>query len=365
MNVDYPRVLVGALATVIVLTLVVAASTSTAAFGVFNPAWDGAGQLRDVAEEGGANATVIVNTDAYGDVRPNRSVAVVLAPDAYGEDAATVRRFVRAGGTLVVAEDVGPGGNTLLSAVGAGARVDGRPVRDDRHHYRSPALPVATTVATADENVTNGSVTTGPAVNGSATTAGNATLTTGVERLTLNHGSVVRPNGARMLVRTSEFAYLDANRNEQVDDGESLGSHPVVTVERVGEGRVVVVSDPSLFINAMLDRPDNRQFAANLLASETVLLDYSHAGAQPPLALALLRVRGSPLLQGSLLALGVGVVLGGSRLLRRDDAGPTRHTPDVDRLADYLASERGWDPDRVRRLTTGVWGRDSQEADDE
>lgn len=344
-RVDYPRVLLAALGTVLVVAVVIAATTSTAAFGAYNPAWDGAGQLRSVAADGGANATVVLNTSTYGEVDPERTVAVVLSPEtAYGADTARLRRFVRRGGTLVVAEDVGPHGNALLAGVGAAARFDGRLVRDENHYARSPALPVATNVTDANAS---------------------ANLTTGVEQLTLNYGTVLVPNDATVLVGTSEFAYVDENRNEQVDDGEPLRSYPVVTVEAVGEGRVIAVSDPSLFINAMLDQPDNRPFAANIMDRERVLLDYSHAGAQPPLTVALLQVRDSAVLQGGLLALGVGIVLGASRLLGRESPSATSGGPDRDRIARYLARERGWDAERVRRVTEGVWGRASQEDDNE
>ncbi|WP_255196477.1 DUF4350 domain-containing protein [Halorarius litoreus] len=344
-TVDYPRALLASLAVVLFVAVVVAASTSSAAFGVYNTAWDGAGQLQDVAEEGGANATVVLNTSAYGSAEPNQTVAVVLSPnEAYGRDAEALRQFVRNGGTLVVAEDFGPNGNALLESVGATARFDGRIVRDEKNYERAPALPVA-------DNVTD------------ANTTGN--LTDDVESVALNYGTVVQPNDATVLVGTSEFAYLDANRNEQIDDGEPLRSYPVATVESVGAGRVVAVSDPSLFINAMLDREDNRQFTANLLDRETVLLDYSHADGQPPLTVAVLQVRGSPALQGGVVALAIGLVFGGSRLFGRGESDSRRYTPDGDRVADYLARERGWDAERVKRLTTGVWGRNPQEDDNE
>jgi hypothetical protein len=340
-RIDYPKVLLGALATVLVIALVVAASTSTAAFGVYNPAWDGAGELRSVAASQGAEATVAINTSAYETVTPNETVALVLSPElAYGNDSARLRRFVRQGGTLVVGEDFGPQGNAVLEAVGATARFDGRLVRDERRLDRGPSLPHATNVS--EPNATTGN------------------LTAGVNRLTLNYATVIEPGNATVLVGTSEFSYLDGDRDGEVGD-EPLRSYPVVTVESVGEGRVIAVSDPSLFINAMLDRGGNRQFTANLFSTERVLLDYSRAGGQPPLTVALLTVRGSPLLQGGLLALAVGVVVWGTNVVTHGRA-TDESTREVhrERLVRYLVRERGWDAERAERLTTGVWGRGAE-----
>ncbi|SFK65091.1 protein of unknown function [Halogranum rubrum] len=284
---DYPRLLLVSLIGVVALAIIVAASTSTAAFGVYNSAWDGASGLQAEADAVGTESEIALNTTAYETADANRTVAVVLSPETRynATDTQRVQQFVESGGTLVVAEDYGTHSNDLLATVGASASVTGQPLRDERNSYRSPAMPIAT-------NVTNDS------------------LTANVSQLTINHGTVVEPNGADVLVRSSEFSYLDANRNEQLDDSESLQQYPVVTTESVGDGRVVVVSDPSLFINAMLERPGNQQFTQNLFgAHERVLLDYSHAGKQPPLAVGLLTVRESPLLQVLLGALGLGAII--------------------------------------------------------
>lgn len=275
MTVDYPRALLAALTVTVVVAVAVAAGTSGAAFGLYNPGWDGTSDLRGIAEDAGAEVTVARNVSAYADVAPNGTVAVVLAPgSAYGPgEAAAVRSFLEAGGTLLVADDVAGPANDLLSDVGASARLDGRRLRDDQHHYRGPALPVAGDVA-------------------------DHAYTRDVDALTLNHGTAVVPRGARPVANTSELAYLDADGDGAIGDGEPIGPFPVATVEPVGDGRVVVVGDPSALINAMLDRPGNRAFAAALFsAHERALLDVSHAGALPPAAYALLVLRESVVLQ--------------------------------------------------------------------
>ena len=225
---DYPRALLATVAVVVLVVLVVGASVSTVSFGLYNSRWNGASALQEQAATVGTEADVVRDTDAYGGVPANETVAVVLSPsEPYTEaEAADVRRFVRRGGTLVVAEDVREHSNDLLAAVGADARVEGALLRDKQFNWRSSALPVATNVS-------------------------NHSLVANVSQLTLNHGTAVRPNGATVLVSSSEFGFLDTNDNGDIDADERLGTYPVATVESVGQGRVVVVSDPSIAINAM------------------------------------------------------------------------------------------------------------------
>jgi hypothetical protein len=363
-DVGYPQAALVALLLATLLGVGVAASTSTASFSVYNAKWDGASDLRELADAPNTTVELIQSTERYGGVTPSETVAIVLSPDDPYTDVERrrVRAFVRAGGTLVVAEDYDPGGNRLLEAVGARARIDGRPLRDERFAGPSPAFPVARNVSAHP-------------------------LTAGVDRLVLNHGTSVSPNGATVLVRTSEYAYLDANGNGELDATESMHRYPVATVESVGDGRVIATGDPSLFINAMVERDGNRRFAENALTAEsTVLLDYSHAAALPPLAALRLSLQNSWLLQMLVGVLGIGAIAAWGRRRtgggvagrviawlrpRRRGAGGFRdgkHPLDVDedRLRAALTEKHpDWDDDRLRRVTQGIMARRDERRDDD
>lgn len=280
-----PRLVLYALAITVGITLVVAASTTTAAFGAYNLEWDGTSDLREHADEQ-AVSNVTLETAAYETASANETVAVVLAPEEpyTANDSQRVQRFVEAGGTLVIADDFGPHGNDLLADIGADARFNGSPLRDERHYYRSPSLPVAT-------NVTN------------------TTYTRDVRQLTLNYPTAVDADSAAVIATTSEFAYLDHDATGNLSSTDELGAYPVVTAESVGDGRIIAVGDPSLFINGMLTRPDNEAFAVGLMSErERVLLDYSRTGDQPPLAVASLALRSSPPLQIGVSVLSIVAV---------------------------------------------------------
>ncbi|WP_227356300.1 DUF4350 domain-containing protein [Haladaptatus salinisoli] len=342
LDAEYPKLLLLALAVVTIGALFVAMSTSTASFSSYNSAWDGASKLQSEASATGADSKIVRKTAMYDDANPNGTVAVVLSPDTPYRPAerADVKEFVQNGGTLIVAEDFGPHSNPLLRSLGAKTRVDGQLVRDERYNYRSPAMPVARNV-------------------------GNRSLTRGVERLTLNYGTVVRPHNATVLANTSEYAYLDANRNGNLDADETLATHPVAATERIGDGRVIIVSDPSLFVNAMLDRSGNRAFVRQIFEGHsTVLLDYSHANELPPLALAVLTLRTSPLLQIVVGACGIGMLALWVRrpelprrlaeFRRNDVADSTPRVGEREMVAYVEKRHPEWDSERVERVVESL-----------
>lgn len=344
-----PRLVLGALIGAVVLTIFVTAGTSTASLGAFNTNWDGTSGIRTTAEKADTSVTIARNVSTYATVPPNQSVAFVLSPDeSYGAETARLRSYVRSGGTLLVAEDYRSNGNEILAAVGATARVDGRPLRDEQRAGPSPAFPKAS------------------ANNSHPTTAD-------VNTLVLNHGSVVEPGNATVLANSSSFSYLDTNGNEALDDSETLTSRPVVTTERVGQGTVIVVSDPSLFLNSMLERGDNRRFLRAVIGEkEHVLLDVSHSVSVPPLVALQLSLQDSPVgivLVGMLSVTAVLVVASSPEkpLWIRDRGGtPADSTLSQD---DVLATLRNrhpdWDEERIQRVTDSLIQTDTNDRTDD
>ena len=337
-DIDYPRALLAALAVTVFIALLVAGSTSTAAFGTYNPSWDGTAALRERATTAGIDSEVVTDTSEIAAGPAEGTVAVVFSPDRRysAADVAHLSEFLEHGGTVLVADDYGRYANSLLSRLGANTRINGTPLRDERNNYRSAAFPVTTAVS-------------------------NHSLVANVSGLTLNHGTVLRPNGATVLVNSSSFSYLDTDRNGQLGGTETIGRHPVATVERVNGGRVVVVSDPSVFINAMIDRPGNAEFVENLFAgSERVRIDASHTADVPPLVRTLMILRESSSAQLLVGVAGLALVAlssRGSEIVARIrhllDRSPDRsHRPSpADLDAAVRARHPEWDPERVRRIT--------------
>lgn len=343
-NARVPQVVLALLVVAVAAVLVGAASTSASDFSAYNPDWNGVSDLRSMGDDG-MRVTAAAATRAYGRADPDRTVAVVLAPEsAYGQrDLVALRAFVAEGGRLVVAGDGSAATDRLLGGLGASARLDGRPLRDVRSNYGSPAMPVATGVENGS-GVVNGSGDAGRSGVANGSLVGNASS------VTLNYGTAVRPNGASVLVNTSEYAYLDADRDGALGPNETLGTYAVATVEPVGDGRIVVVGDASVFINAMLDRPGNREFARGLLSGRThLLLDYSHANGLPPLRRAVFALRRSTAGQLVVGALAVGAV---AVLAHWRDVEPTGEDSNRPGRASY-PNLVGWIPRRWRGVVPG------------
>lgn len=280
-----PRLLLVSLSGLLFIILLVGVSTSTAAFSPYNANWDGTGEFRQLASSTG-DSTIVTNTSQYTQVNSSDAVAFVFAPEEeYSPtDVAVVRQFVLSGGTLVVADDYGAIGNRLLGDIGANASFDGRILRDNRNNFRSPSTPVV-----ADPS--------------------NHELVSNVESITLNYGTAIESSGTTPLINSSEFSYLVTTENETLNDADKLQQSPVATVESIGQGQVIAVGDPSIFINSMIDKSDNRQFAVNLIEYQPdVVFDQSHTSSPPPLVQLVLTLRSSPLLAAGLLTILIVVI---------------------------------------------------------
>lgn len=364
-----PQIVLLLLVCVLAGTLIGAAGTSTASFGAYNPQWDGTSDFREHVDTH-AESQLIVDTAAYDTQNATDTVAIILAPTtSYApNESQRLRSFLQRGGTLLIADDFGQQSNPLLESLGADARFSRLQLRDEQQYYRGPALPIAPNVS-------------------------ETPFTKGVTQLTLNGATAVEPGNATPVVTSSPVAYLDRNATGTFSPGDELGAYPVVTVESVGTGQVIAVSDPSLFINSMVTQPDNQVFVTRLAEThDRVLLDYSKATPLPPIARGLLLLRSSAPLQvgAGLTTLGVwllirwrsqrtrsvpavaerllpATVLAGLPLWLRDSGGD-RHSVDLDEATLRTAVRQQYptlDPTQLQQVITAVLSERQRDEEDE
>ena len=354
---SYPKLLLVALVVALVLTAVVLMSMTTAGFSAYNPGWDGTSEFRELADDR-SELTVGTTAGHYGTLEADTATAIVMTPESEYDETETeqVRTFVEDGGTLVVADSFGSHGNQLLSDVGANARFDGALLRDEQHYFRSPAMPVANNV---DSH---------PTVRN-------------VDQLTLNYGTTVQSNGAIPIVTTSSFGYLDRDGSGSLSDDEAIGNHSVVTVESVGDGTIIAIGDPSIFINAMIDEPDNRVFSNNLVGSgDQVLLDYSHGASNPPLVSAMVTLQNVPTVAAIVGVIAVIIAAYAGGLYSRSNR---RRSTDRDVVDEAIATDQlpaavepevlrvqlrkrypNWDDKQINRAVTSIVHRRERLADE-
>ena len=172
-----------------------------------------------------------------------------LSPDELEE----ISTFVSEGGTLVLADDYGYG-NQTLEYLGLKARFSGQPLLDPLSNYKNKWFPLIS------------HLTPDP-------------LTLYTERLVLNHATCLTDvEAGNILARSSSFSFLDLNDNQIRDDDELTGPLPVISRHNLDSGQVILVADPSLFINSMQPMESNYTFIQNIAAITTteLLIDQSH-----------------------------------------------------------------------------------------
>ncbi len=200
---------------------------------------------------------------------PETSILISVPYLQYSSDELEkIRVFVDGGGTLLLADDYGYG-NQLLEHLGVTMRFNGKPMLDPLFCYKTQWFPKITEF----------------------TKPGDFQL------VILNHATALQNVPATQVIAwTAESSYIDFNENLTWDKGEIKGRLPVAAKTSVGRGTLIVVGDPSLMINTMVNRADNFAFINHLLEDrneKNVLFDISHL-SQTPLdtsKTALIRIR--------------------------------------------------------------------------
>jgi len=251
------------------LTMFSPVVSTTEDFSIFNTGWNGTSQLAVLTYETGKFVPSFKTETSGTDITiaamglselaldpATDAVAIVGPSDDFSEsEGQLIGAFLRAGGVVLVADDFGSG-NSLLESVGAASRFSGKLVID-LSFEKKPQFPVCYDLRVDD-------------------------LTRNVSLLQLNYpSSITLGAGASGLAFTSSASWLDNNGNGLQDYGEPWGPFPVIAKEQVGQGTLVLLSDPSVLINGMRELLDNARFADNLVSyissSRTgVFFDESH-----------------------------------------------------------------------------------------
>lgn len=232
----------------IILTVVIWSLPSTGDFQPNNPSWNGFNNTSSILPV--SPLQTLKELPALAD-----ETTLLLIPylDFTGSELEELSDFINRGGTLILADDFGFG-NHALDYLGLKARFAGHPLVDPVYYYRNPSFPRIIDIKP------------GP-------------ITGDVEVLTLNHAtSLLNIEEDDIAAMSSLFSFLDANGDGKKDELESAGPLPVISQHSLGHGKIILISDPSIFINSMNDIGNNDAFLGNLsaLAAPTMVIDQSH-----------------------------------------------------------------------------------------
>ncbi|MGY5876516.1 MAG: DUF4350 domain-containing protein [Candidatus Thorarchaeota archaeon] len=247
-------------------------------FSIYNTNWNGTSNFRIDIEEAGYEVTAIETSMSIVYRYNGSAILTIMGPvrDFTFDAVLTIYDHLRMGGSVLIADDFGTANssffwlNQMLTTLMPGSLPEGVTgflsytdgVLFDLDSYgKSPIYPI---IQTFSRSSTGGAITQG------------------VNRLYLNWASTLSPTcmlgspGVGLAWTTvrawCETNITNAETNPYPDEDEWAGILPVAGALAVPpvegaprEGRLVAVSDPSLFTNDMLDRGDNRRFANNII----------------------------------------------------------------------------------------------------
>ncbi len=235
---------------ILVATLTVLASIyyspPTDDFEPGNPFWNG---LSTASED--LNLTELGDLASLRYYDPRTSALLIVGPSEpfSQEEVGAIADFLSGGGLVIVADEFGTA-NELLDTLGVGVRLNGSLLLDPLFRERSARLPKIFDAAGLQAN--------------------------GSQAVAMNFATVIEGSAGDVLARSSAFSFLDLDADGEWDEGEPRGPFVVAAETRYGGGRIVLISDSSVLINAMVRLGGNLEFVRGLSENRTILLDTSH-----------------------------------------------------------------------------------------
>jgi len=215
-----------------------------------NEEWNGCSKVVNASR----NSTLLFS---YGEALAEHTLFAIVGPGLgfSQKEAAYVRIFLESGGTVLLADDIGKG-NSLLESLAVPARFSGQLIDDLLYYSKRPDFPLITDFSASPltDNVT-------------------AVLMNRPSFLQVENSSVVA-----VIASSSLFSFVVENGGGQPGANEMLQSYPVMASVRIGKGLLVLVSDPSVFTNEMIDFYDNMRLFRNILriGGGSIAFDVGH-----------------------------------------------------------------------------------------
>jgi hypothetical protein len=228
--------------------LVVHLSSNTMEFSRYNNGWNGTSSFFSDLDR--HHTRDISDPDTLAG-QPNNTILLIIAPyrDPTAQELAAYREFLDKGNTIFLADDYGTG-NEILTGMGSRISILHGNLSSLDQQYPDPYTLVA--YPSADESPISLP-----------------------EDMVLDRAAPLE--GGSPLVFTSVMSWNDINGDRRLNLGEEMGTFPVMANESIGPGQLIVLSDPSIFINSMYlpeENANNRYLIQNLTSrGGPVLID--------------------------------------------------------------------------------------------
>jgi Domain of unknown function (DUF4350) len=183
----------------------------------------------------------------------SKSTILIIGPakEISQGDANFLKIFVAGGGELVIADSSGFS-NSLLSEMGLGIKISSGVLVDSLYNWKSPEFPIGFATPDASQYRFMDNV--------------SAAAFDSVSPLTITSSS------AQALVVSSDQSELVNSSGSSVISGP----FPLIAVQTIGNGFVVVIGDSSFFTNSVIVNANNMVLAKGVFSNTKVYLDTSH-----------------------------------------------------------------------------------------
>ena len=259
---------------------------SIADFSIENTAWNGLSNLSVVNIQ-----PLYATSDLSGVSAWNTTLLIINPTRNYTTaESASVTSFLSDGGKVVVMDDFGKA-DSLLDDIDSPITIYQVPLCDYEDYYINHSFPIIENITPSPEMAN-------------------------VSELVLDYPASLNVSGsAFILARTSDEGLLDFNDDGFYNGVETMSTYPVVAKANYGNGQLLVVSDPDICINGMLDIGNNSAFMDNILKGN-VLLDVSHGRGLTPMGFVYYELKYDVTAQAVLIIL---LISGGLVFVLRND----------------------------------------------
>jgi hypothetical protein len=257
---------------------------SEADFTLENPAWNGFSRLS------GVHLQPIYNIKDLSGLGSTDTLLIVSPVSNYSaEESSSVAAYMEGGGNVIVMDDFGKA-NILLESIDSPVTINPTPLCEYEYYYTNHSFPIINNLNPSEEMAN-------------------------VSELIMNHPSSLNVSGSAYgLAQTSSRGWLDVNDNSRMDGMEKMGRYTVVARTSYGNGELLVISDPDVFINSMVELGDNQVFMGNIF-SGNVWIDVGHGRSLTTVGAIYYAAKYDIIVQALLIIL---VVLGGFAVIRRN-----------------------------------------------
>jgi hypothetical protein len=226
------------------------------AYHPLNQDWNGCSTIASLT----ANTTLLLSYDKP--LLNATSLLAIIGPSLNftEHESSSIGKFLEDGGAVLLADDFGTG-NSLLEGLNVSTRFSNEPFADLYYYSKSPDFPIITDFSPS------------PA-------------TDNLSAIVLDRPSYIRTGNSSSVTKvgsSSPFSFIDPSGNGRPSPNETINSYTVLATVRVGRGLLLLVADPSMFINDMIGLYDNVRLFQNALkmGDGSVIFDTAHLTRAP------------------------------------------------------------------------------------